>query len=223
MGMLVLDMETRFDAVRNNARAVAVGRRWRAACEATRKEQSHAIGSTQIEILANHGFEEVPTLDRTIENLREADFQLAECDPMIKARGPIVGTHRPGKAVRPPIEQLLKVTGPELVTDRLQADGIGARQKPVIETGEGNLLAPQLLFHPLVAIQTDLDRVRYIRADLDEGWSPGGVLQIKVVVIDGYGLPREIERDSALRPAAFVRFERPRLLLGYPNDHHSVV
>ena len=123
--------------------------------------------------------------------------------------------------MRPPIEKLLNVAGPELVTDRLQADRIGAREKAVVEAGKGDLRGAQLLFHPFVAVQADFDRVREIGADLDEGGAPRGVVQIKVIVIDRHGLPGEIERHRFARPASFVCLEGSHLLLRDADDHDT--
>src|SRR6516225_6356680 len=189
MGMLVLDVETRFDAVGDNSGAIPVGRRWRPPGEPTREEQSDAMGSAQIKILANHGFEEVSALDRTVEDLREADFQLAQRHAMIKSCGPILGPQRPRKTLRPPIEEALNVARPQRITRGLQRHGIGTRQKTIVQTLEADPLSAQLLLHPFVAVQTDLDRVRDVRADLDEGRAPRGILEVEVIVIDGDRLP----------------------------------
>src|SRR5262245_59418041 len=115
--------------------------------------------------------------------------------------------------MRPPIEEALKVARPQRITRGLQRHGIGTREKPIVQTLEPDPLAPQLLLHPLVAVQTDPDRVRDIRADLDEGRSPRGILQVKVIVIDGDRLSGEVERHAALWPTPFVGLEGAGLLL----------
>ena len=132
MGSLVLDVQARLDAVSDHPCAVAVRGRRRAWGDSSGKQQPNAIRATQVEIVPNHRFEEVTTLDRTVEDLRETDFQLAECDAMIIACGPILGPHRPGEAMRPPIEERVNVTGAERVTRRLQDGGIGTREKAVV-------------------------------------------------------------------------------------------
>ena len=72
-------MEAGLDAVGDDARAVAKGGGGRPAREATWKEQARDRGA-QVEILANHGLEEVTALHRSVEDLRQTDFELAEGD-----------------------------------------------------------------------------------------------------------------------------------------------
>jgi hypothetical protein len=44
--------------------------------DAERKEEAHAIGAAEVEILPNHGFEEVTPLDRPRKHLGEAEADL---------------------------------------------------------------------------------------------------------------------------------------------------
>ena len=80
---LVFDVQAGLDAIGDDARAIAIGGRRRGAGEAQRKQQAHAIGASEVEILADDGFEEVAPLHRPIEDLRETDFELAEREPMV--------------------------------------------------------------------------------------------------------------------------------------------
>src|SRR3989441_7661662 len=152
MGVLVVDVQTRLDAVGNDPRAVAVGG-WRSpAREPAGKEQADPIRAAQIQILPNDAFKKMAALDGTVENLGQTDFELTDRDAMIEAGGPVLGTQRPGQAVRPPVKKLLQIAGAELVTDRLQTGGIGAGEEAVVETGERGLGAAQVLFRPLVSV-----------------------------------------------------------------------
>ena len=120
MGVLVLDVETRLDAVGDDR---ACGSRRRAAASArepTREEQADAIGRPRSRFSRMTAFEEMAALDRTVEDLGQTDFELADRDAMIEAGGPVGGAQRPGQAVGPAVEELLQVAGTELVTDRLQ-------------------------------------------------------------------------------------------------------
>ena len=125
--------------------------------------------------------------------------------------------------MRPPVKKLLQVARPELVTERLQPSGIGAREKAVVETCERDARPAQLLFHPFMPVETQLDRIRDIGPDLDERGAPLRVLRIEVIVIDGDRLSREIERHTSVRSGAFVGFERARFFLGDADDHHAVL
>ena len=42
------------------------------------KQEADAVGPAEVEILADDGFEEVAALDRPVEDLGEADFELME-------------------------------------------------------------------------------------------------------------------------------------------------
>ena len=191
-------METGLDAVGDHACAVAP-RRWRRRFgQAERKQQAHAIRSSQVQILANHRLEEMPALHRPGKHLREADLHLLQREPMGVAGGPINRGDRGREPRRPPIEEGLHVGRSELVTDRLELRRIGAREKPIVETVEGDGRAPQLLLHPFMPIETELDGIRHIGAELQERRAPVGILDVEVVVIDGHRLPREVKRDAAL-------------------------
>src|SRR5713226_5978295 len=75
---LVLDVETGMHPVGDHAGAIAGGRWWRCAGDAQRKQQAHAIGTAEIEILANDRFEKLPALDRLLEHLGETDLELPD-------------------------------------------------------------------------------------------------------------------------------------------------
>src|SRR5262249_50083636 len=128
MRPFVLDVKARLDPIRDHVRAVSVRRRRGAWGDPSGEQEPDAVGTTQAEIVQNHRFEEVTAVDRTVEDLRETDFELTQRDAMIKTRGPILRPHRPGEAVRPAIEEGLNVGGTERVTRRLQGAGIGTRE-----------------------------------------------------------------------------------------------
>jgi hypothetical protein len=222
VGVFVFDMQARLHPVGDHAGTIAVGRRRRGAREAKRKEQSHAVGPPEIEILADDGFEEVAALDRAIEDLREADFDLVQRKPMRIGGGPIAWRDRPRQPMAPAIEEGVDVGGAERITRRVQRRGVGTREEAVVETHEANALPPQLLLHPLMAVETRLDRVRQIGADCDERRAPLPILDVEVVLRGSHPLAREVERDAALRPSTLLRFERPLLLLGEAEHHDAL-
>ncbi len=135
-------------------------------------------------------------LDRPRKDLREADLDLLEREPMRVAGGAIARSHGCRDARGPAIEERLHVGRPQRIADGLQARGVGAREKAIVETVERDPLPPQLLLHPLVAVEAQLDRIREIRPKLEKGWAPVRILNVEVVVIDRDRLPREVERHS---------------------------
>src|SRR5882762_7041664 len=85
VGVLVLDMQAGLDAVGDHSRAIA---EWRGRCRALdpdRKQEPHAIGATEVEILADEGLEEMPSLHRAVEHLGETHLQLTDGEAMIVA------------------------------------------------------------------------------------------------------------------------------------------
>ena len=53
------------------------------------KQQADAVGSPEVEILADHRFEEVAALDGPGKDLRQADLHLLEREPVRVAGGAI--------------------------------------------------------------------------------------------------------------------------------------
>ena len=80
----------------------------------------------------------------------------------------VCGSERPRQSMGPSIEEGLHVARPQSITGSLQSGGIGTREESVVEALKTNVLTPELLLHPLVPVQTDLDRIRQIGTDLEE-------------------------------------------------------
>jgi hypothetical protein len=111
----------------------------------------------------------------------------------------------------------------ELVADFLKTVRLAATEKAVVEAFEGEPVMAHLLLGPLVAIEAELDGIRQVGADLQEGGPPVLVLQVEVVMVDEGWLAREIEANAALWPAALLCLERPHFLLGYADEHDAFV
>lgn len=104
----------------------------------------------------------------------------------------------------------------------MQAGGIGTREKAVVEALEPDPLALELLLDPLVPVETELDRVRQVGADLEERGPPFPVLDVEVIMLDRDRLAGEIEGDPRAGPQALVGLERAHLLLGHADDYDPV-
>jgi hypothetical protein len=117
---LVLDVQARLHAVRDDPCSVAKGRRRGGPRQAQREEEADAVGPTEIEVLADDGFEEVAARHRPVEDMREAHFELADGEAVVVTGGSIEGGHRPGEAMRPAIEEGLHIGGGERITRGLQ-------------------------------------------------------------------------------------------------------
>ena len=97
---------------------------------------------------------------------------------MRRAGGAVSRGERRRQTRCPPIEEGLHVGWPEAITDRLQMDRIGAGEKPVIQTVKDDAGATQLLLHPRVAVETDLDGIRPVGAERQKRRPPVGVLHV---------------------------------------------
>ena len=165
----VLDVEARLHAFGDDARTIATGGRRRGAGEPEREEQAHAIGPSQIQVLADHRFKEVSPLHRPIEDLRETDFELAERKTMVVTRGALSGGHRPWQSLRPAVKEGLDVSGAEGIAGGLQPGRVGAGEKAIVEARTANAIATEALLDPLMTVETELHRIGQVRADFQKG------------------------------------------------------
>jgi hypothetical protein len=175
-----------------------------------------------VQIVTDDRLEEVAPLHGTGKHLRQADVHLLEREPVGVTGGPIDRGQRRGQPRGPAIEERLHVSRSEAIADRLEPRGVGTREEAVVETVKGHVGAPQLLLHPLVAVEAQLDRIGQIRPKLDERRAPLRILDVEVVMIDGHPLPREVEGDATLRARSLVRLERPHLFLRHADHHHAL-
>ena len=74
----------------------------------------------------------------------------------------IGGRERRGHPCGPAVEKGLHVRRAEAIAGGLQRRRGGTREKSVVETVKRDARAPELLFHPLVPVETQLDRIRQI-------------------------------------------------------------
>jgi len=214
VGVFVIHMEARVHAFGDHARTIPDGRRWGRPSDPYGKEQSDAVRSPQVEIFSDHGFEEESSLHGSIEDLRETDFELIDRQTVIVAGATVGRGERPGETMRPAVKEGLDVGGPQRIAGGWQRDGIGTREKPVVERLEPNALATQLLLHPFVAVETEFHRIRQIGADLHERRTPVAIVDVEVVLIDRDPLARELEADLDAGTRLLMGFfKRAHLLL----------
>jgi hypothetical protein len=124
------------DAIGDDAGPVAVRRRRGPAGDALREEQAHAVRASQVEVLADHGLEEVAALHGAGKHLCEADLHLLQGEPMRVPGGPVGRGQRCREPRGPAIEERLHVGGAELIADGLQAWRVGTREEAIVETLE---------------------------------------------------------------------------------------
>src|SRR4030095_10475482 len=88
--------------------------------DAQGKQQAHAVRSSEVEILADHRFEEMTALHGAIEDLGQTDFELTEGQAVVVSGHAFRGGHRPRQAVRPPVEEGLDIGRTERITRGLE-------------------------------------------------------------------------------------------------------
>ena len=178
------------------------------------EKESHPVRSPEVEVFSDHRFEEESPLHRPIEDLGETHFELVDREAVVVAGAAVGRRERPWETLRPAVEEGLHVGGPQRVARGLEGDWVGTGEKHVVERREPNPLAMELLLHPLVAIETDLHRIRQIGTDLQEAGAPVAIVDVEVGLIDGDPLAREFEADLHARAGLFMGLERAHLLLG---------
>src|SRR6266568_721317 len=216
VGVLECDVEAGVHAVGDHTGAIAEVWFRCATAESDGKQQADTAGPSEVDVFADDFLEEVSTLGGSIKDLGQADFNLPEREPMLVTGPPIFGTERPRQALRPAVEEALNVLRAELGADLFQPLRLPAGQETVVQRLEPEVLLSQPLLHPFVSVQAELDRVRQVGADLEEGGPPLRVLDIEVVVLHENRLAREVEERHMI-PAALAGPERPRPLL----RHHD--
>ena len=181
------------DAIRDHARAIAQvggGVRRVMRCGNRRPTRSGRPRSRFPRMTASKKWR---ALHGTGEHLRDADLHLLQRKP-VRVAGVAIGRgQRRRQPRRPPIKEPWHVGWPELIAERLQARRVGAGEKPIIETVKGDVGATQLLLHPLVTVETELDRIGQEGSELQKRRPPLRVLDVEVVMIDGDPLARKVE------------------------------
>src|SRR5438876_8315336 len=127
VGRLIFDVKTGLHSVGNHPRAIAEGRRRRGMCETERKQEADPIRTSEIQILADHRFEEVAAVHGAVKHVGETEFDLPDREVMVVAGRSVSQRQRPWQAVRPAVEEGLDVSGPERSEERRVGKGWGAR------------------------------------------------------------------------------------------------
>src|SRR5439155_12127607 len=118
----------------------------RGAAPHTREEQQiDAIGTAEVEVIPDEGLKELPTVQRRVEDLGEADLQLPDGEAMSVTGGAIGPGQRPRQPMLPAIEEPRHVARRQAIADALQARGIGTPAEAVVEACEGEVMTARLL------------------------------------------------------------------------------
>ena len=73
--------------------------------DASVEDQLHVVGTSRVEVLAHHLFEEDASLHRTVEDLRQGELRLQDRHVAADARRPVGGGERVRQARQPLAQQ----------------------------------------------------------------------------------------------------------------------
>ena len=116
---LVFDVQARLDPVGDDSSPIAEGGWRRGASDPDREQQAHTIGPSQIQVLADDGFEEVPALHWSIEDRGQTHVEWTDRQAVVVPRGAFGRGHRPRQPLRPAVKEGLDVGGAEGIAGRL--------------------------------------------------------------------------------------------------------
>src|SRR2546426_11829849 len=116
LGFFVLHMERRHNGFGEDAGAKLA---WRAAGDAPIEDQLHLIRTTDVEILANHFFEETAARERPIEHLGQRELGLQNRELIPIAGGAMGRREGLGETAEPFAADCLNLRGIALLRERL--------------------------------------------------------------------------------------------------------
>src|SRR6266851_3781899 len=220
---LEVDVQTGLDTARDHPRPIPERRGRCRPRQPRRKQQADPVRTTQVEVVTNDAFEQTAAPARLIEDLRQADLDLPQAQPMPIPSGTIIGAQRPRKSLQPAVEEPLDVSRAERIAHVLQPLGVGAPAEAVVERSESDAGLVELSLGPLVAVDSDTHWERQVRTHFDEGRSPLSVLDVEIHVVDGDRATAEVERYTTRLTDHLARSKRVHLLLGDADDNDTFV
>ena len=147
------------------------------------EDQADLLGSSQVEVLADHRLKEMAPGQGPVEHLGAGELRLQDGELEVVA-GRVV---RRREGVREPSQPLghhrRDPLRAQVIEDLLRAGGIGAGEQPVVQGLEGNALFGQLPLDVLMAVETDPRGVGEVGAELDEQGTEVLIDQVEVVVV----------------------------------------
>ena len=134
--VLIVHMQRRRDPVGDDAGAKASG----GACShAAAKDQLHLTGAADVQILADHVFEEHTTAHRLVEHLGERELGLQDGQAIAAAASAILFRERMRQAREPLAQQSINLGGIQAITDASAAScGLAHDAHAVVERFEGD-------------------------------------------------------------------------------------
>src|SRR2546427_1938602 len=125
----------------------------RGADDLARENQLHPVGPPQVEVVADDFFEKLPTGQRPIHDLGEAELHLPDAQSVTVAGLAVSRAQGQRQAVQPLVQEGLDVLGTQLLGQSLKPLRVVATQKAIIQVLEADALLGQLPLEPFVAVE----------------------------------------------------------------------
>src|SRR5215213_3327684 len=134
--MLVVNMQRGGDAFRDHPRAKAPRS---SPGYAAVEDQLHLAGIAEVEILVDHFLEEGAASQRSVQYLSQRELSLQDRDIVKPAGLTICGSERMRQQAQPFAQQAINLLRRESLADSLQAAGISAGEKAIVERRKLNV------------------------------------------------------------------------------------
>src|SRR5262245_22160322 len=116
------------------------------------EDELHMIGTTDVEVLADHLLEEDAARQGPIQNLGQGELCLKDRQIVSIASRAIFGAERMGQPCQPFAEQSLDLVSREAVAKLLEPSRVHAGKDAVIQSLEGDSLLGQLSLDILMTV-----------------------------------------------------------------------
>ena len=176
--MLVIDVQRRRHPFGQDPSPKPAGG---ATSHTTLEDQLDVVGTTDVQVLADHLLEEDPARHRAVEYLSQRELRLKNRHLIAIARLPIPCRERMRELGQPLAEQAFDLLGREAVAESLQPRGISTREDAVVQRLEGDPFPGQLPFDVLMAVETELGVVGEVGTELDEKRTEVAVYAIEML------------------------------------------
>jgi hypothetical protein len=178
------------------------------------------LGPAEIEVLADHLFEEHATMQGSVEHLRGRELRLQDRDVIAVAGFAVCRREGVRQQPQPFAQQGVDLGGGKTVADRLETFGIGALQDAVVERFESDTFLRELALGMFMAVQAQLGIERKVAAELEKERPEVAIDGVDVIVVHHRAAPHDPRiGPSGLRIAPPLGAEHGGVLLGLADEY----
>ncbi len=217
-GVLVADMQRGIHPMGDDARREPARR---ALVDSPVEDQADLVGTPQVQMVADHLLEPLPSMQRTPEHLGAGELRLQDRVPVAVAGIAVLPGERTRQTVHPLADHPRDAVLVKTIQNRLQSIRIITAQHPVVQRLIADARLVQLTLGVLMPVEVHPTGVRKVRAHLDEHRAEVIVHHVEVVVVAhhlaavqpriavagiGVGAPRHAERTAPLLRLADIQY-----------------